>query len=248
MVVLVSRYPMIKSFRTIACTLAVLLARPLPAEENDAWRYRLTPYLWVATLTGDLAADGIEGSTDSDYSFWALENLERYASVHFEARATRWGWFVDALTVEYQDDFDNVAFDTTLGVSGQIYEAGATFGLSSVSGLAIVGGARIVDAKVEVGLTPGPDGSASDRWVDPFVGLRYTRPLGMHWYLDVRGDLGGFGVSSEAQAQLVASVGYRFSDRLEAFGGYRFLTVDFEDALVLDVTAEGPGLGFTWSW
>jgi hypothetical protein len=64
----------------------------------------------------------------------------------------------------------------------------------------------------------------------------------------VRGDVGGFGVSSESQAQLVASAGYRFSDRLEAFGGYRFLTVDFEDALVLDVTAEGPGLGFTWSW
>lgn len=232
----------------IASTFAALLARPLAAEENDTWRYRLTPYLWIATLTGDVAADGVEGSTDSDYSFWALENLERYASVHFEARATRWGWFVDALTVEYQDDFDNVAFDTTLGVSGQIYEAGATFGLSSVSGLALVGGARVVDAKVEVGLTPGPDGSASDRWVDPFVGLRYTRPLGMHWYLDVRGDLGGFGVSSEAQVQLIASVGYRFSDRLEAFGGYRFLTVDFEDALVLDVTAEGPGLGFTWSW
>jgi hypothetical protein len=234
--------------QAVAATLAALIAHPLAAEESDAWRYRLTPYLWIATLTGDVAADGIEGSTNSDYSFWALENLERYASARFEARATTWGWFVDALAIEYQDDFDNAAFVTTLGVSGQIYEAGAIFALPSVSGLALLGGARIVDVKVEVALTPGSDGSASERWVDPFVGLRYERPLGMKWFLDVRGDIGGFGVSSEAQAQLVASVGYRFSERLEAFGGYRFLTADFDEALVLDITVEGPGLGFTWSW
>ena len=122
------------------------------------------------------------------------------------------------------------------------------FALPSVSGLSLLGGARIVDVTVDVALTPGPDGSASERWVDPFVGLRYERPLGTKWFLDVRGDIGGFGVSSESQAQLVASVGYRFSERLEAFGGYRFLTVDFDDALVLDVSVEGPGLGFTWTW
>jgi hypothetical protein len=218
------------------------------ADEDDTWRYRLTPYLWIATLSGDMAADGVEGSTDSDYSFWALENLERYWSVHFEARAAKWGWFADALAVEYRDDFDRPSIDTTLGVSGYIYEAGAIYRLDAVSGLALLGGVRLIDVEVDVALTPGPDGSARDRWADPFVGVRYTRDFGESWYFDVRGDLGGFGVSSDVQAQLVASVGYRFSERLEAFGGYRFLTADFEDALVLDVTAEGPGLGFTWSW
>jgi hypothetical protein len=224
------------------------LASPVSADEEHTWRYSVAPYLWVATLTGDFGADGVQGSTDSDYSFWALENLERYASAHFEARAANWGWFVDALAVEYQDEFDSIAFDTTIGVAGEIYEAGAIFALGAVPGLAVLGGVRVIDLEVEVGLTPGPDGRARDRWTDPFVGVKYRRALGTSWYLDVRGDLGGFGVSSEAQAQLIASVGYRFGERLEAFGGYRFLTVDFEDALMLDATAEGPGLGFTWSW
>jgi hypothetical protein len=228
--------------------IVALCARSAVAADDDAWRYRVTPYLWIATLSGDMAADGVEGSTDSDYSFWALENLERYWSVRFEAQAAKWGWFADALAIEYRDDFANALFGTTLGVSGYIYEAGALYELDSVEGLALLGGVRLIDVEVDVGLTPGPDGSASDRWADPFVGVRYTRDLGERWFVNVRGDLGGFGVSSEAQAQLVASVGYRFSDRLEAFGGYRFLTVDFEDALVLDVTAEGPGLAFTWSW
>jgi hypothetical protein len=26
------------------------------AEDDDTWRYRLTPYLWIATLSGDMAA------------------------------------------------------------------------------------------------------------------------------------------------------------------------------------------------
>jgi hypothetical protein len=235
--------------RVVVCVMATALpACSAVAQENDAWRYRVTPYLWIATLTGDFGADGVDGSTDSDYSFWALENLERYWSVHFEARAAKWGWFADALAIEYRDEFDNAIFDTALGVSGYIYEAGAIRGLDSVPGLAVLGGVRLIDVKVDVSLTPGPAGSARDRWADPFVGIRYTRSLGENWYFDVRGDLGGFGVSSDAQAQLVVSLGYRFSERLEAFGGYRFLTVDFGDEIVLDATAEGPGLGFTWSW
>jgi hypothetical protein len=234
--------------RLFAGAIAALSAHPVVAADGDEWRYRLTPYLWIATLSGDMAASGVEGSTNSDYSFWALENLERYWSVHFEARAAKWGWFADALAVEYRDDFDRPAVDTTLGVSGYIYEAGALFELDSVEGLAVLGGVRLIDVEVDVALTPGPDGSARDRWADPFIGARYSRDFNERWYFDVRGDLGGFGVSSDTQAQLVASVGYRFSERLEAFGGYRFLTADFEDALVLDVTAEGPGLGFTWSW
>ena len=212
------------------------------------WQYAVTPYLWIATLSGDMSAGGVDGSTDSDYSFWALENLEQYWSVRFEARAAKWGWFADALAVEYRDEFDGAALDTALGVSGNIYEAGALYDLGSADGFAVLGGVRVIDVEVDVDLTPGREGRASDRWADPFVGVRYTRDLGDHWYVDVRGDLGGFGVSSDTRAQLVASVGYRFSERIEAFGGYRFLTADFEDALVLDVAAEGPGLGFTWSW
>jgi hypothetical protein len=236
-------------FKSIPIGAAVALpACAAVADEDDTWRYRVAPYLWIATLTGDFGAEGVDGSTDSDYSFWALENLERYWSVHFEARAAKWGWFADALAIEYRDAFDNAIVDTELGVSGYIYEAGAMLGLDSVPGLAVLSGVRLIDVEVDVTLTPGPAGSARDRWADPFVGVRYTRGLGEHWYFDARGDLGGFGVSSDAQAQLVASIGYRFSERLEAFGGYRFLTVDFGDELVLDATAEGPGLGFTWSW
>jgi len=219
------------------------------AELGDGrWHYSVTPYLWVATLTGDFAAQGVEGSTDSDYSFWALKNLQGYASLHFAARADQWGWFADALYVDYGDDFHKPSLDTVLGFTGRIYEAGGAYELDSVSGLSLLGGIRVIDAEVAVELAPGPHGNAGERFTDPFVGLRYWRALGSHWYFDVRGDVGGFGVSSEAQTQVVGSAGYRFSDRLSAFGGYRYLSVDFDNRVRLNLTAAGPGVGFSWSW
>ena len=251
-------YPLRASRRRHAWTPAVasavlaLLASPLRAEAQqagtsaDGWRYRVVPYLWVATLTGDVAAEGIGGSTDSGYSFWALENLERYGSAHFEARARTWGVFGDVMSVDYGDSFDRPLVDTALGVDGRIYELGAIRSLAAVDGLALVGGARIIDVAVDVVLTPGPDGHADDQWVDPFVGITYRRPLGERWYFDVRADIGGFDVSSESQAHFVSSVGFLVGDRFEVFGGYRYLSVDFTGDVVLNLTAEGPGFGFAW--
>jgi hypothetical protein len=222
---------------------------PTAAAASSAWRYSVSPYVWVATITGDFGADGAEGSTDSDYSFWALENLQGYASVHFDARAAKWGWFADALYVDYGDDFTRPNLTTSLGVTGEIYEAGGVYAVRDDFGLAVVAGLRRIDLEVSVELTPGPDGAVRQGFTDPFVGVEYSHPLGVHWYVDARGDLGGFGVSSKSQTHVLAAFGYRFSDRLTAFGGYRYLKVDFKsEREVLRLTAAGPAFGFSWSW
>jgi len=219
------------------------------AAPSSGWRYTVSPYVWVATITGDFGADGAEGSTESDYSFWALENLKGYASVHFDARANKWGWFADALYVDYGDDFVRANLTTSLGVKGEIYELGAVYALTKDFGFALVTGARDIDLKVSVELNPGPDGAVSKAIVDPFVGVEYSHPLGEHWYVNARADYGGFNLESKSQAHALAAFGYRFSDRLTAYGGYRYLKVDFESTReVLRLTAAGPGFGFSWSW
>jgi hypothetical protein len=219
------------------------------AAPSSGWRYTVSPYVWVATITGDFGADGAYGSTDSDYSFWALENLKGYASVHFDARAAKWGWFADALYVDYGDDFTGPNLTTSLGVTGKIYELGAVYALTDDFGFAVVAGARGIDLKVSVAVTPGRSGAVSKAIADPFVGVEYSHPLGEHWYVDARGDYGGFNLESKSQVHVLATFGYRFSDRLTAFGGYRYLKVDFESSReVLRLTAAGPTFGFGWSW
>lgn len=216
---------------------------------SSGWRYTVSPYIWVATITGDFGADGAEGSTDSGYSFWALENLKGYASVHFDARADSWGWFADALYVDYGDDFTRPKLTTSLGVTGKIYELGAVYALTKDFGFAVLAGARGIDLEVSVALNPGPDGAVSKAIADPFVGVEYSHPIGEHWYVNARGDYGGFNLESKSQTHVLAAFGYQFSDRLTAFGGYRYLKVDFESTReVLRLTAAGPAFGFSWSW
>jgi hypothetical protein len=228
--------------------LLALSSRPAAADPgDDGWHYRVTPYLWLATLTGDLGADGVSGSTDDGYSFWAIENLQGYGSLHFGASAKRWGTFVDALYVNYGDDFDGPLVDKRLEVQGEIYELGGSYALESVPGLTLLAGARIVDIEVGVELTPGPDGRASQRFTDPFVGVSYRRPIGEKWYFDVRADVGG-GSDADSETQFLAVGGRRFGDRLEAFVGYRYLGAEFRDRILFDVTVAGPGIGFTWTW
>ena len=217
------------------------------AAPSDGWRYSVSPYIWVATITGNFGADGAQGSTESDYSFWALENLKGYWSVHFDARASRWGWFADALHVEYGDEFTRPNLTTSLGVAGEIYETGGLYGLRDDFGFAVLAGFRRVDLRVSVGLTPGPDGSARKSFTDPYVGVEWSHPLAEHWYVEARGDYGNGAARSQVQA--LAKFAYRFSDHLEAFGGYRYLKVDFEDATqLMNLTAAGPGFGFSWRW
>ncbi|HZF27707.1 MAG TPA: hypothetical protein VE907_01190 [Gammaproteobacteria bacterium] len=231
----------------IGCALALALGADAANAGDGDWEYRVTPYLWLATLTGDLGADGVSSSTDSGYSFWALDNLEGYFAVHFAANAERWGWFVDGLHIDYADTFQGPQLAKRLEVTGEIYEVGGSYALAAVPGLTVLGGARIVDLGVGVELTPGPDGRASQRFSDPFVGLEYRRPFGEKWYFDVRADIGG-GASAQSESQFLALAGYRFSDRLEAFGGYRYLGAEFRDRILFDVTVAGPGLGFSWIW
>lgn len=217
------------------------------AAASDGWRYSVSPYVWVATIAGDFGADGADGSTESDYSFWALENLKGYWAVHFDARASKWGWFADALHVEYGDEFTRGNRTTSLGVGGEIYELGGLYGLGADSGFAVLAGFRRVDLRVDVSLNPGPNGTAPASFTDPYVGVEWSHPLGVHWYVEARGDYGSG--SARSQIQGLAKFGYRFSERLEAFGGYRYLKVDFEQSTtLLNLTAAGPGFGFSWSW
>ena len=217
------------------------------AASSDGWRYSVSPYVWVATIAGDFGADGAQGSTETDYSFWALENLKGYWAVHFDARASRWGWFADALHVEYGDEFTRPNLTTSLGVAGEIYEVGGLYGLRDDFGFAVLAGLRRVDLKVSVALTPGPDGDARESFTDPYVGVEWSHPLAEHWYVEARGDYGSG--SARSQVQALAKFAYRFSGRLEAFGGYRYLKVDFESSgELLNLTAAGPGFGFSWRW
>ncbi|MCA9280412.1 MAG: hypothetical protein H6812_10145 [Phycisphaeraceae bacterium] len=85
-------------------------------------------------------------------------------------------------------------------------------------------------------------------WVEPFVGARLGAQLGDHWRVQVRGDIGGFGVdNSDFSWQAVALAGYEWRVNgwnITLFGGYRALGQDYSDGgFTWDTVVHGPVLG-----
>ncbi|MBL9160117.1 MAG: hypothetical protein JNJ70_21730 [Verrucomicrobiales bacterium] len=91
---------------------------------------------------------------------------------------------------------------------------------------------------------PDTELHASKAWVDPFVGFRGRYNLNDQLYLTGRGDIGGFGVSSESAWNVYGALGFDLSPRTCVELGYRYYQVDYErGALDYDVATKGPFIG-----
>jgi hypothetical protein len=107
---------------------------------------------------------------------------------------------------------------------------------------------RYVALETAVRFTPGPSAEKGKSWLDPLVGVRFSHAFNDRWSVVLRGDVGGFGVSSELSTNLAAVFGYRLTDAMTLRFGYRMLQMDFDDdQFVLDVIAQGYAVGLTFA-
>jgi opacity protein-like surface antigen len=224
-------------------------ARPLA---SGGWQFSLTPYFWAAGLDGDVGVGGRTASVDVGFNDIA-DALDMGALLTFEAQKQRWGLLLDAIYLKLSTDeatpgplFSNV----DLGVKQTVLEGDIAYRVieQERGGLDVLAGVRYWNLDTELdfgaGLLPGVELSQNKDWVDPVVGVRYVTPLTERWSLRLRGDIGGFGVSSDFTWQAFAGVGYDLSDRFSVAFGYRHLDVDFEDdGFTFDVATSGPALG-----
>jgi hypothetical protein len=92
----------------------------------------------------------------------------------------------------------------------------------------------------------GVDLAPRENFVDPILAARANFALAPRLSALVYGDIGGFGVGSEATAQVAATLNYRVGRSFVMSGGYRYLGVDYErDGVVVDARLAGPVLGAT---
>ena len=105
----------------------------------------------------------------------------------------------------------------------------------------IIAGIRHQDIDVKLTIfNQAPEGSVD--WYDPFIGLIYARPLSKHFYMSLRGDVGGG--QSDLATNAEAMFRYQFNKMFSAKFGYRYLKVQFTDSdFVYDVSLDGFLLG-----
>jgi hypothetical protein len=232
---------------------ASLLWHPdLQAEDQQyATQYEITPYLWAASISGTTAisGDGSSPPIDSDYSFFALDNLDGVASATFTARGRQWGFLFDFLYVAYEDTFfEGSLLQITPRLEGYIFEYAGTYKPDTANNLEVVAGLRQQDIEVELSFI-NRSTQASVDWFDPFIGVIYSPQLSNKLRLSLRGDIGGFGIESDTAVNAEAMLRYQFGKTFSAKFGYRYLKVKFEDStLVYDVSLDGFlfGLGINF--
>jgi len=87
----------------------------------------------------------------------------------------------------------------------------------------------------------GSDGAS---WVDPMLGIKSRIDTTTPVYFTGWGMIGGFGVGSDFNWDVMGGVGYQWTDRFATVLGYRALGVDYEDdGFVFDVIQQGVAFG-----
>ena len=225
---------------------------PLTTEAPSPWEFRITPlYGWLTALDGTTGPSGL--LTDVHESPGdVLEVVKMYASLQFEARYDRWGFLADGFyaclgnsgqstgPLHENVDFSLKQFLGEFEVLYRVCQSPAHF-------VDVYAGARYnwLKLNLDVSGSPGISVSPEKSWVDPIVGLRGQWNINDRWYLAGKGDIGGFGASSDFTWNIQATVGYNFTKDFSAEIGYRYFDTDYHrDGFVYDMAAKGLLLNF----
>ena len=216
------------------------------AQAEEQWQFIVTPVLWNASVSASLSDDNSGGDQpiNPDYRFFTLDNLDDYLALRFEARHSKFSILFDSLRARYSDQTERNIVNLRLATELGFAELVAAYRLSDRYSLELLGGVRYSFLDVDMQFLNRPETNRSFSWTDPVIGLRYSHPLTDNWQLWLRGDIGGFDVSTQRMINTTADLQYLFNDTFSFTVGYRYLQIDFkEDDFLYDVNLKGVYLG-----
>jgi opacity protein-like surface antigen len=238
-----------------AITVCVLSLAAAPAAAAE-WKHELAPYLWGSAMEGTVGVGTVTAEAEMSFSD-ILDNLEFGFMGAYQASRDRYSIMVDAIymglgatekgrggVLKADIDVDQVGLE-------------ADFGYALNERFTLLGGLRYVSLDADLRVT-GPLGneltaSEEQDWVDPVIGAIYTWPLSDDWTLNLRGDIGGFGVGSDFAWQGMATLRWQFSPRAALGVAYRYLDMDYEDGtgsnfFKYDMAMSGPAMGVIFTF
>ncbi len=235
----------------MVATIVILFSHLAQAQDRSdrEWQNSISVYGFAASVTGETRLTGQPidvGLSD------ILDNLQMIFMGAYRGNNDRFSLMADFIFIGLGNskdtglvrsaDLDELIVDVTAGYRfSPIIEAFA--------------GLRITDLSTKIGMADplSREFEASKTFYDPIIGARVIVPLGQDgkWWFQSRGDIGGFGASMDLTWQVMANFGYKPSELISIWGGYRALGQDFDGAgelekLGMTVTYHGPqfGLGF----
>lgn len=230
---------------------AATLAVPAAAAE---WKYKLTPYLMMAGLSGTTTVGDRTVPVDLSFSdVW--DNLDWALMGNFNAQNDVWAFNFDGVYAKLGKT------GPKLGLLSANIEQGIYTGIVArrFSEYAeVYGGLRVWSVTSNINFN-GPLGgraaSGSQTWVDPVIGIRVTAPLSDTMRAVFMIDAGGFGIGATVDAQVWPMVEFDLgaSKHWQAVVGYRFNYVEYSNGsgakyFAYDMMVNGPTLGIGYTF
>ena len=266
-----------------AHAVASSLTSPVPASLPTETRVgppeqalQITPYLWVASMSGSVSPFRRGPTVDVDKSFSdVMDGFNVGGFLHLWARQDRWVFSGEMMYVDTSDSHASgplSAFQIPeLGVvlpPGAQVEAkvdSRQFMATLLGGyrvtesprytLDLLGGVRVWHVSNEITVNASHPLIGSQKashgenfsWVDPLVGMRLFVPLTEHFSLQSQADVGGAGVGADYTWSAFATLSYTVTENLSVSAGYKALKVDYDRrGHVYDALLSGPVAGVTW--
>jgi len=236
----------------------------LTARADDAWQFRLTPYLWFAGLKGNMATIPGAPAAPIDVSPGdAVADTETSLMLLIDAKRGPHGVFADFLYSDVQSDEELVPAPINLALQSitktTIFSLAYQYEIFNQDQVVIdvLLGARYwnIDSELRFGSgTGGPlDGrrvANDESWIDPVMGVKGRMPLGSSkFYIEGGAGLGGFGIGSDLFYEFNGAIGYQWNKAIGTAIGYRMFDVDYEDdGFIYDAGQQGWQLGLTWAF
>ncbi len=237
------------SLRIVVLSISAALVVPTAALAQVS--HSLTLYGVGFQIDGTAAVGDLTADIDVDIDEF-IEDLEVGGIASYRLQTPKWSFVVDGAFMGLGQSQNGRSMDVDMTIAE--LDAGYRF---SEAVEAFVG-VRYTDLTAEVATMRPISGEPvhaknGDEFFDPIVGVRFAAPLSDTWVVQGQGDVGGFGVGMDLQWQAKLDLGFRPSEAVTIWLGYRALNQDFEDAgererFAMDATYQGPELGVTFTF
>ena len=217
----------------------------------DEWEFAFTPFLWGSGLDGTIGVAGRE----ADFEISAQDLVKELSfafMANFEGRRNRWSFSIDFDYTDLGKDVTvenaNVAAQNPR-VDMKMAIVEGDVGYQVANSLDFLAGIRRISASAGLVTDNATLADVDGGFTDPIVGARFRRNLTEKFWVNLRGDVGGFGAGSDFSWFVNAAGGFRVSKLISLDFGYRIWDFDYEsddDLKRLDLALGGFGGGLTF--
>lgn len=251
----------IVSMLLIGFSINQIVAQETTFPVKNGWSYLAEPYVMFPNMKGNTALGNLpELSVDVDPD-QIFNNLKMGAMLYLEASNEKWNINSDLLYMDIGQDVKS----TTLINNGEVsakqlgWELAGLYKIRPWLEAGVGGLLNVVKVSLDInrnnigGGTTNIKKETSQTWLDPMLIAVFKNIPGKKIIYSVRGEIGGFGIGSEFAWQMQAYAGYRFSKLFQIQGGYRIISLDYENGsgsnrFLYDIDTFGPvvRLGFNF--